>query len=100
LRRRLAMQARADVLCFLAGLVALHLGLVAAMEGPRPDLRDPEYGHKLSRLRARLAENPAARPVVLLLGSSRVGVGVRPDRLDACRTASGGPLVFNFALSG
>lgn len=61
--------------------------------------RDPEYGRRLRSLRARMAERAPAGPLVLLLGSSRVATGVRPDLLAANRpTASGGPVVFNYAL--
>jgi hypothetical protein len=60
-----------------------------------PEIRDPEYGHKLARLRARAAAEPGC-PLVVVLGSSRAALGFRPDALP---TGAGGP-VFNLALAG
>ncbi len=84
----------------------LQLGLDAAMERWRPELRDLEYGAKRSRLRARRRENPG-RPLLLVLGSSRTNLGFRPDalpELPAVAPPDGGParppLVFNFSLMG
>jgi hypothetical protein len=66
----------------------------------QPALRDPEYGCKFERLRARLAEEPG-RELVLILGSSRAGYGFRPDAIPAWRASTGElPTVFNFALTG
>jgi hypothetical protein len=65
-----------------------------------PEFHDPEYGGKLVRLRACLAEQPRAKPFVLVLGSSHVGMGVRPDVLATGRpNPHDGPLVFNFAIN-
>jgi hypothetical protein len=76
-------------------------GLVLyGMERWRPEVRDPEYGYKLARLRQRLTEAPD-RPLVLALGSSRTLMGFRPELLPAYHTPAGEtPLVFNFGLSG
>jgi hypothetical protein len=81
--------------CFLAGQ-ALLLGL---LECGRPFLRDPEFDRRLSFLRARQAERPG-RPLILLLGSSRMGMSIRPDRLAVNRSPSASPLVFNFGCTG
>jgi hypothetical protein len=78
--------------CFLGG----ELLLTAAMAHWRPDLGDPEYGSKLAALEKRLVEQPAGRPLLLVLGSSRAAMGIRPDVLPT----SEGPLWFNFALVG
>jgi hypothetical protein len=70
------------------------------MERWRPELRDREYGLKLAHLRDRLAEAPG-RPLLLVLGSSRASVGLRPDLLPPCRTPDGRqPVVFNFSAIG
>jgi hypothetical protein len=61
-------------------------------------LRDPEYGHRLSALRQRLAERAPGRPLVVLLGSSRVALGVRPGLLATNERTGGRPIVFNFGL--
>jgi hypothetical protein len=86
--------------------VCLQLALAIPMEHWRPDLRDLEYGHKRSRLRARLAEQPG-RPLLVVLGSSRANHGFRPDALPPLPAYhpprggdAGAPVVFNAALMG
>jgi hypothetical protein len=62
----------------------------AAMETAWPGGRDREYGMKLERLRACGTD----QPLVLVLGSSRVGTGLRPrasERPDS-------PVVFNMGV--
>lgn len=85
-----------SVLWFLAFAVVLNVGFLLALDHGPPRLRDPEYGRRLDRVRARAAENPG-RPLVLALGSSRTAMGVRPDVLAE---ETSGPLVLNFALAG
>ncbi len=80
----------------LALFAAAQLGLNLLTEYWQPGLRDREYGVKLALLRQRLAERPG-RPLVLVLGSSRVAVGLRPDAAGADRD---GPVVFNFGILG
>jgi hypothetical protein len=73
--------------------------LLFTLEYLRPELRDPEYGYKLARLRRRLAEAPG-QPLVLVLGSSRTLMGLRPGLLPPYRTPDGAaPIVFNFGFS-
>ena len=71
-----------------------------AMDRWEPALRDPEYASKLEILRARLAEDMEG-PLLLVLGSSRVGEGFQPGVMRL-REVNGpkAPLVFNFALVG
>jgi hypothetical protein len=82
-----------------------QLGLALAMEHWRPELRDPEYGAKRARLRARLAENPG-RPLLLVLGSSRTNLGIHPAALPALPAVPGRggvpaePVVLNASLMG
>jgi len=79
---------------------AVQVGLLVLREHHLPELRDREYALKLALLRHRLKAEPR-RPLVLLLGSSRMAVGVRPDFLPSCRTADGrDALIFNFATLG
>jgi hypothetical protein len=80
------------VACFVAGQLALGFVLNHA-----PPVRDPEYGRRLTSLRARFAERPPGRPLVLFLGSSRVAMGIRPALFPA-NQSGGGPVVFNFGL--
>ncbi len=77
---------------FLASQVALAVALSTCW----PALRDPEYGRKLANLRRLVAAHPG-RPLVLVLGSSRVAMGFRPDVLAE---DARGPLVYNFSLVG
>ncbi len=81
-------------LCF----VAVQLGLGVALEARLEGVRDAEYAEKESALRARLAEAPA-RPLVLVLGSSRTMLGLRAGEATAS-LGPDGPLVFNFGLQG
>lgn len=76
-------------------LLASHLLLLAALEWFAPQLRDPEYGRKLAGLRARLAES-GEKPLVLVLGSSRVSMGLRPAVLEPNTPA----LVYNGSMIG
>ena len=92
--RRSALALGCGTLAFLVGQLALGL----AVERWLPAARDPEYASKVARLRGRCAEAPG-RPLVLVLGSSRVQLGLRAGSLDS------GPderpaLVFNFGLGG
>lgn len=90
---------RAVFLWCLAFFAAFQLGLLLAKELWQPALADPEYGRKLARLRACLAERPGARPLVLALGSSRTSMGLRAECLRVNQSARAeGPLVFNFGL--
>jgi len=92
-RRRAARRA---VLLFAAVTVAANFGLAAGMDHLFPTVRDPEYGRRLARLTARTAEHPG-RPVVLLLGSSRAAMGVRPEFMN---DDPAGTLAFNFSIVG
>jgi hypothetical protein len=80
--------------------VCVQLALNVALERGYPELRDPEYAAKLGKLRARLAEAPG-RPLVLLFGSSRCLLGLRPAAIPPCRAPDGREaVVFNAGLLG
>jgi hypothetical protein len=80
---------------FVIFVVALNLAFAVALDHGPPHLRDPEYGLRLNSLRQRTVEHPT-RPVVLVVGSSRTGQGIRPG---VCEPADG-PLVFNVSQAG
>jgi len=85
------------MVCWLvAFVIGGHVFLSVGMGSLFPQLRDPEYGRKRIRLEQRLAENPA-RPLVLVLGSSRIAMGLRPGVLEPSKDQ---PIVFNAALVG
>lgn len=85
---------------FVAAVLLMHLLALAALDAPWPNLRDPEHGMRARRLRARVAEHPT-RPVVLVVGTSRACMGVRPAAWEAARPGTpADPLVFNFSTVG
>jgi hypothetical protein len=83
---------------FLAAFLVIHAAAVVWMETVRTDLRDPEYGKRVARLNARVSEHPD-RPLVVVLGSSRAAMGVRPPAWEEV-AADGAPLLFNMARIG
>src|SRR5215207_5629846 len=94
--RRLA---RSGILWTLAILLGVQVAFWCVKEFARPELRDPEYVHKRERLRDRIRENPG-RPLVLLLGSSRIAFGVRTELLQVnAAPVTGDPMVFNFGMT-
>jgi hypothetical protein len=99
-KQRLAAHTRACLLWGLAFFAAAHMGIVIATQSFWPHLRDPEFGYKLSALRQQRAEEPD-RPLLVLLGSSRTGQGIRPGVLSELRMPDGSvPLMFNFSQVG
>jgi hypothetical protein len=98
-KRRLSQRARRALIWGLAWFIAAQVGVREILQA-RPELADPEFGTKLARLRATAARNPG-RPLVLMLGSSRVATGLRPGVLPAFEGSPGRePIVFNFAQVG
>ncbi len=92
-------RARRAVWVFPLAALVLHLATVGAMEA-WPQLRDPEYGRRAERLRERVAQHPD-RPLVLVFGSSRVSMGVRPAAWEEARPGSpADPLLFNMSEFG
>lgn len=91
---------RRVLLWFVAVAVGLHVAALVALDAPASSLRDPEYGWRARRLRARMAEHPT-RPLVLVVGSSRTCMGVKPAAWEAVRPgAPSDPLLFNFGAVG
>jgi len=93
-RRRLA---RASVWSGAAAFAALTIGLAVSLE-KTPELRDPEFGHRLNQLRDWKAKAPD-RPLVLLVGSSRTQMGVSPAAMSFPNGTTD-PLVYNLGLMG
>ena len=82
----------------LSLIVLAHLLLSGAMEMVLPQLRDPEYGYRLVRLREQQWRHPD-RPLVLILGTSRTQNAISPKAM-AFPDEPGSPLVFNFGQAG
>jgi hypothetical protein len=91
---------RAALVWGLVAFGALQLSLAAAIEEHwQPQLRDPEYGMKLRRLRHRTAAN-RAEPAIIMLGSSRTAWGFKTRCLDdyLTRKLAAPVRAFNFGI--
>ena len=96
-RRR---HARRAVLCGIIATVLAFVGFLVTIDVLVPQVRDPEYGRRASRWHARIAEHPT-RPVVMVLGSSRVAMGVRPAAWEEVRPEGDrAPLLLNMSTVG
>lgn len=86
---------------FAAVVLTLHVVALLSMDMIWPQLRDPEYGRRLVKLKDRLEEHPN-RPLVLMIGSSRASMGVRPDVWEESRPRGerADPMLFNLSLVG
>jgi hypothetical protein len=93
-----ARRARAAVAWGVVAFALANLTLAVAVETALPELRDPEYGYRMTRLCAQHKAHPD-RPLVLLLGTSRVQNALDPAAMGF-PDEPGSPLVFNFGLSG
>jgi hypothetical protein len=98
LQRRRVARSRTLLAWTTVLFAASQLVLATFLTHAHPELRDPEYGSLAQSLHARLAEAPG-RPLVLLLGSSRMANMFRPAAMPAA-DPGGGPLFFNFATIG
>lgn len=91
-RRRVA---RLTVLVAALISTSATIGLAVAVETVMPEWRDPEFGHRLKRLRQN--ETPG-RPLVVVLGTSRTQQAIHPAAMGFANV-SGSPRVFNFGQS-
>src|SRR5262245_29234430 len=94
-RRWLGRRSRASVLWGMGLLVGAQIVFFFPLSAWWPQLHDPQYGGRLTRLRARLAEKRQDQPFVLVLGSSHTALGIRPGVLQ--RDSS--PFLFNFSMN-
>ncbi|MGH7223896.1 MAG: hypothetical protein ACRELF_11750, partial [Gemmataceae bacterium] len=96
-------------IALLWGVLAFLVGqgiLAYVVSRSHPEIRDPEFGYRLLRLREQATAAPD-RPLCLILGSSRTLSGICPpalpswptDRRDAVPTGPE-PRVFNFSQLG
>jgi hypothetical protein len=81
-------------------IAGLHVGIHVYLERCHPNAYDPEFAARLALLRDRIAESPD-RPLLLVVGSSRLVTDFLPERLpDLDVTDRGKPLAFNFSHTG
>jgi hypothetical protein len=100
-RRSVAARGRAAVLWGVVVFAVGQMALAAAIEWRLPELREPNYGHKVRRLLRRLGESPAPPRAVVMLGSSRTMYALRGQDVEhALARPDGAPVVFNFGLPG
>jgi hypothetical protein len=76
--------------------LAAMVGMTTAVETAKPEWRDPEFGHRLARLRQARRESPD-RPLVLMLGTSRTQYAICPAAMFP--DEAGSPRAFNFGQS-
>lgn len=99
-RQRMLSNARATLFWTSACFLTLHLGVHLILETSRAEAYDPEYQRRLTLLQERLSEAPD-RPLLLVVGSSRIATGFRPETMPELRTPDGRlPLAFNFSHTG
>jgi hypothetical protein len=75
-----------------------HVGLNVALDTVAPQLRDPEYGHRVKRLAA-IDRTRGGRPLVVALGSSRTQMGFSPADLGP-GDGPAAPVAYNMGQAG
>jgi hypothetical protein len=97
---KLPSRGRTAILWAVGFFLIAQLTLMVTIERWRPDWSDPEYGTRFRNLKRRMQKEPT-RPLLLVLGSSRIGNGFAADRLppDSSQVPER-PLVFNMSLAG
>jgi hypothetical protein len=88
--------ARAALVVGVLLTLAATVGMTAAVETAKPEWRDPEFGHRLTRLQQVRRESPD-RPLVLILGTSRTQNAICPAAMFPDEAAA--PRAFNFGQS-
>lgn len=90
--------ARLTVFCGAAWFAVATLALAVAMETVKPQWRDPEFAHRIHRLRQWKTEAPD-RPLVLAFGSSRTQMAFCPAVMGF-PDEPGAPMVYNCGYRG
>jgi hypothetical protein len=95
-KAKLDRRARSAIVIGLLAFIAFQAGFRYLLT-IRPEVGDREFGRKLNDLQAKIAQFPD-RPLVLMLGSSRVATGFRPDSLPT--EIHQQAITFNFSQVG
>src|SRR3954464_13476199 len=92
--------ARVTLLCAILTFFFIQIGFVGLIRSWNPQpAYDPEYAHKLVKLREHLSHRDDTGKLLLVLGSSRVATGFHPEVLPAMQTAGLPKLhIFNFGI--
>ncbi len=93
-RRRAIGRPGSSVLWGLVFLILAHLALTSVISSASSSVRDPEHAFKLRNLNDCLSQSDSSRPLVLMMGSSRVAMGYRPELVEE----SGGSIHFNYGI--
>lgn len=96
-KARRLRRAKADLKWCVLIYLGCQLAFIAVMDNWLPKFYDQEYGVRLELLRERMAEAPD-RPLLLVVGSSRVEMGFRPEVLPPLTSAAGETVLpFNYS---
>jgi hypothetical protein len=97
----LAKRAKGTILWGLGITVLLQVSFYCPLSQWWPQLYDPEFGGKLARLRHHIEKASTPQRLVLVLGSSHTGMGVRPGILSSEPSpATSRMLLFNCSING
>jgi hypothetical protein len=95
-----SQRAKKVILWSLASFLGVQLALNIYMETRHAEVYDPEYRDRVVLLRQRVAEDPE-RPLLLVVGSSRIITGLSPESLPLMESVNGAPpLPICFAHTG
>ncbi len=98
--RSMRRRASNSIISALAFFVSFQLVFNLVVQRRHIELRDPEYGYRLTTLKGGIRREPD-RPLLILLGSSRTELGIVPSQLQSGISESDkSPFVFNMALAG
>lgn len=92
-RRQAPLALFAFALTFVLIQIAFHYPVARWF----PQVRDVEYGKKITRLRTIAAEKPPDRPLVVAFGSSLTAMGFCPGAI--ADSEPGSPVCYNFAIN-
>lgn len=99
--KRRIRAARSNLLWSVVGFISLQVALLIAIEYRYPQYRDPDYGHKITRLQQRTIHADPKPLTIVMLGSSRTRFGLKAGTLERpLADALGRPVVvFNFGIN-
>ena len=86
------------LIVFAFTALTLTLGMILVLDHGPTKYRDPEFGKRFARLRERIEQYPD-HPLIVVLGSSRVSMGVRPG-VTVNGLSPGEPIMVNMSLAG